>query len=69
MFSRQRLDHLVECIKQLPQKTRDVFLAHRVDGSSYQQIALDNGLSVSSVEKHIAKAVMLLSEGMAGWYP
>jgi RNA polymerase sigma factor (sigma-70 family) len=69
MFSRQRLDHLLECIGQLPEKTRAVFLAHRIDGMSYQQIALERGLSISSVEKHVAKAVLLLSDGMAGWYP
>ena len=34
-----------------------------------QRIALDRGLSISSVEKHMAKAVLLLSDGMAGWYP
>lgn len=69
MCSRQRLAHLMECIKQLPEKTRFVFLAHRIDGMSYQEIALDRRLSICSVEKHIAKAVMLLSEGMTGWYP
>ncbi len=61
--------NLLECINQLPEKTRAIFLAHRIDGMSYQRIALDRGLSTSSVEKHVAKAVLLLSDGMAGWYP
>lgn len=69
MFARERFDHLLECLDTLPEKTRAIFLAHRIDGMSYQRIALDHGLSVSSVEKHIAKALLLLSDGMAGWYP
>ncbi len=69
LFARQRLDRLLECLNQLPEKTRAIFLAHRIDGISYRRIALDHGLSISSVEKHVAKAVLLLSEGMAGWYP
>jgi RNA polymerase sigma-70 factor (ECF subfamily) len=69
LFARERHRHLLECIGRLPEKTRAVFLAHRIDGLSYQQIARDRGLSVSSVEKHIAKALLLLAEGMAGWYP
>ncbi len=69
LSARERLDHLLECINQLPEKTRAIFLAHRIDGMSYQRIALDRGLSTSSVEKHVAKAVLLLSDGMAGWYP
>jgi RNA polymerase sigma-70 factor (ECF subfamily) len=69
MLARERLARLVGCIDELPEKTRAIFLAHRIDGMSYQRIALDHGLSVSSVEKHVAKAVFLLSQGMAGWYP
>ena len=69
MFAHERLDRLLECLNQLPEKTRAIFLAHRIDGMSYQRIALDRGLSISSVEKHVAKAVLLLSDGMTGWYP
>jgi RNA polymerase sigma factor (sigma-70 family) len=69
MFARERLDRLLECLNQLPEKTCAIFLAHRIDGMSYQRIALDRGLSISSVEKHVAKAVLLLSDGMTGWYP
>src|SRR4051812_48683377 len=36
ILSRERLRRLLECINQLPEKTRLVFLAHRIDGMSYQ---------------------------------
>jgi RNA polymerase sigma-70 factor (ECF subfamily) len=36
---------------------------------SYQEIAKLHRLSVSSVEKHIAKATLLLTGWMEGWLP
>ena len=69
MLSRERLDQLSKCIARLPQKTRSIFLAHRVEGVDYQEIARRHRLSVSSVEKHVAKAVLLVTGWMEGWYP
>lgn len=67
LLSRERLQRLSVCLGRLNDKTRAIFLAHRVDGMSYQQIAREHGLSVSSVEKHIAKATMLVTSWMEGW--
>lgn len=69
MLSRERIDRLSECLQRLPEKTRNIFLAHRVEGLAYKEIARLHGLSVSSVEKHVAKAMLMLSNGMEGWYP
>jgi RNA polymerase sigma-70 factor (ECF subfamily) len=69
MLSRERIDRLSECLQRLPEKTRNIFLAHRVEGLPYKEIARLHGLSVSSVEKHMAKAMLMLSNGMEGWYP
>jgi RNA polymerase sigma-70 factor (ECF subfamily) len=41
-------------------RTREVFFMHRLDGLSYAQIAAHFDVSVSSVEKHIAKAMAAL---------
>ncbi len=67
LLARERIARLSECLGRLNDKTRAIFLAHRVDGMSYQEIARLHGLSVSSVEKHIAKATLLLTTGMEGW--
>ncbi len=67
LLARERLERLSACLGRLNDKTRAIFLAHRVDGISYQQIAKLQGLSVSSVEKHIAKATMLVTSWMEGW--
>ena len=44
--------------------TRDVFLRHRLDGWSYERIALEYGMSVTAVEAHIARAVGTLDLGL-----
>jgi RNA polymerase sigma-70 factor (ECF subfamily) len=40
---------------------------HRWHELRYQEIADRLGISVSSVEKHIAKAMLFLSEWTEGW--
>lgn len=67
LLARERITRLIECLGRLSPKTRSIFLAHRVDGMSYQEIARHHQLSVSSVEKHIAKAILLITSWMEGW--
>lgn len=65
--ARERLDRVTAGLHQLSPRTRDIFLGHRVDGLSYKALAQAHGISISAVEKHIAKAVLFFSEWMAGW--
>jgi RNA polymerase sigma-70 factor (ECF subfamily) len=67
LLARERITRLSECLGRLNSKTREIFLAHRVDGMTYQEIARHHSLSVSSVEKHIAKAMLLVTSWMEGW--
>jgi len=67
VLSRERLMRLNECLGRLNGKTRDIFLAHRVDGQTYREIAQHHGLSISMVEKYVAKATLQLITGMEGW--
>lgn len=69
LLSRERLGRLSECVAGMNDKTRAIFLAHRLDGMSYQEIGRLHGLSISSVEKHVAKAVLMITGWMEGWYP
>ncbi len=69
LLGRERLARLSECLARLSDKTRDIFLAHRVDGLTYQQIADQHGMSITSVHKHIAKALLVVTGMMEGWYP
>jgi RNA polymerase sigma-70 factor (ECF subfamily) len=54
--ARDSLVRLESAIKSLKPKTREIFMAHHLEGLSYAQIAARTGLSVSGVEKQIARA-------------
>jgi len=59
------LRRLQEVVDQLPPQCRRVFLLRRVEERSLQEIAVALGLSVSTVEKHLAKAMELLTQALA----
>ena len=67
VLGRERLARLEQCLGRLGEKPRDIFLAHRVDGLTYREIADQQGLSISTVEKHVAKATMQLITLMKDW--
>jgi RNA polymerase sigma factor (sigma-70 family) len=67
VLARERMTRMSHCLLRLNEKTRSILLAHRVDGLSYQEIAQQHGLSISAVEKHIAKATLQLTTWMEGW--
>lgn len=49
----------------LPTRTRDIFLMHRVDELTYQEIALATGLTPAGVEYHMSKALAHLAKRLA----
>lgn len=55
--ARDLLNRIQNALMRLGPKTRDIFLAHRVDGFSYSDIAKRTGLSVKGVEWHMTKAI------------
>ncbi len=67
LLARERLAHLSVFLGRLSHKNRAMFLARRIDGTSYQAIAKKHGLSVSAVEKRVASVAMLLTMWMKGW--
>ena len=62
--SKQKLEKLLEIINQLSPKCRSVFLACRLRGLSNKQAATEFNISVSTVEKHIAKASRYIAKKM-----
>jgi RNA polymerase sigma factor (sigma-70 family) len=60
LYASQRLNKVELAIAQLPPRCREVFLLNRLDGLSYTQVASHLGISVSAVEKHMARACLLL---------
>jgi RNA polymerase sigma factor (sigma-70 family) len=55
-----RLKEFEEVLSAISPRTREVFFMHRLNGLSYAQIADHFDISVSAVEKHIARAVSAL---------
>jgi RNA polymerase sigma-70 factor (ECF subfamily) len=55
--SRDTLRRLELAMGKLKPKTREIFIAHRLDGLSYAEIAARTGLSVKGVEKQMSKAI------------
>jgi RNA polymerase sigma-70 factor (ECF subfamily) len=55
--SRDTLRRLELAIGRLKPKTREIFLAHRIRGLSYSEIAASTGLSIKGVEKQMSKAI------------
>ena len=58
--SRDMLRKLEAAMMRLRPKTREIFMAHRIDGETYAQIAERTGLSVKGVEKQMSKALVEL---------
>jgi RNA polymerase sigma factor (sigma-70 family) len=54
---RERLDRLRAAIEALPERTRQVFVLHRIEELTYAEVATRLGISESSVQKHLARAL------------
>lgn len=62
--ARARLAHLARGIDALPEQTRRILLARRIDGTPYAEIARAEGLKVRAVEQRVARATLLLTKWM-----
>ncbi|WP_418319617.1 RNA polymerase sigma factor [Piscinibacter sakaiensis] len=67
VLGRERAARLDMCLARLSDRTREIFLAHRLEGLTYKQIAQHFGLSQTAVEWHMSRAVLHVSEWMRGW--
>ena len=62
----QCLQKVRATLDSLGRRTRDVFFLQRLHGFSYAQIAQQMDLPVSTVEKHMARAMTALAEKQRG---
>ncbi len=63
--ARDELRWLQALVERLPPQPRKVFLLRRVHDLSLATIAVQMGLSVSTVEKHLVKALKLVAQARA----
>lgn len=61
LAARERLRVVEQAIAELPPKAREVFVLQRIDGLTYSEIAQVKGISVSAVEKHMARSLAHLA--------
>jgi RNA polymerase sigma-70 factor (ECF subfamily) len=57
---------LEEAVAAMPRVQREIFLAHRVEGLPYEDIARRAGLSVREVERQMERAIAKLAKQMEG---
>lgn len=60
----QRLERMWRRLGELSPRTREVFFLHRLQGLTCPQIAAVLRISVSAIEKHIARAAFALADEM-----
>ena len=53
-----------QVVESLPDRTRAVFLLHRLEGLRYKEIARRLDISVRTVEWHIAQAIIRIGKGL-----
>lgn len=62
--ARDGLARLESAMLRLKPRTREIFMAHRLDGLTYAEIAARTGLSVKGVEKQMSRAIAHLDRMM-----
>lgn len=65
--ARDMLERLEAAMAKMKPATREIFMAHRIEGYTYSEIAGRTGRSVKSVEKHIAKAIFVVNRAMRSY--
>ena len=64
LLGREALNDVIAAIEALPPRTRQAFVLHRFEEMKYGEIAVRMGISASSVEKHIMRALQHLVKGL-----
>ncbi len=64
LLGRERVLQLLDALDTLPQRTRAIFVLHKFEGFRYAEIAVRFSVSVSSIEKHMMKALSQIARHM-----
>jgi len=65
LSGKQELECIVTALRELSQRTRDIFVLCRLEKMKHAQIARLMGISVSAVGQHLAKALAHLAQRTA----
>lgn len=64
LLGREAVDRLKDALLELPERTRMVFFLCRIEGMAYAEVCTRLGISLSAVNKHMAKAMEFLMDRM-----
>ena len=64
LLGRESLGQVSDALRELPERTRAIFLLFRLEGMKQSELAALYGVSVSAVQKHILKAMTHLTKRM-----
>ncbi len=60
--ARQQLERLRRAVEGLPPQCRRIFIRHKFDGLTQAAIAVEFGISLNAVEKHLIRALVRLRQ-------
>lgn len=61
---KQAAARLLKIVSDLPPRCREAFILHKFDGLSYPEVAAHLDISVSTVEKHLMRALSACRTGL-----
>ncbi len=64
LIAKREMEQLSRALQALPDRSREAFVHHKVEGKSHAEIAGFMGISKSAVEKHMATAMKYLLRAM-----
>ena len=67
LIAREQLAILQRVLDDLPERSRIIFRRFRIDGEPQRRIAEELGISVSAVEKHLARAYEAITAARLRW--
>lgn len=69
LFTAEIQEIVNRSLKELPERTREIFLLSRKENYTHKEIADKFALSTKSVEFHISKAIKILRENLKDYLP
>src|SRR3546814_18334423 len=64
LLGRERLRQIDAALAELNDVTREIFVSFRLEGRRQAEIATTMGISISAVEKHVARALVYLTSAL-----
>lgn len=67
LISEELQQAINDCIAQLPNQCRNVFIMNRFENLKYKEIAEKLGISIKAVEAHISKGLQILRDKLSDY--